>query len=823
MGIAQRTGLWVLLGMMALAGVAAVLGARTAPAVLEASAGTTTFAAAPDPIRLGGADRHETAAAIAGAAFPDGSPVAVLARSDDYTDALTGSVLAGALDAPMLLTPRTALADATRAALAELGATSVLVLGGTSAIDEQVVTSLQDAGLEVSRVAGADRYETAAAVARAASEVGPVGLLDGDRLAFVTSGTGFADALSVGGLAYNGPHPIVLAGMEDLPASSLALVEDIVIDRVVIVGGEAVVPAAVDAQLDALGIPFQRAAGASRSETATVVADLALTDFGFTPDRVVIARGDDPVDALSGSPWVGRMRLPMLLMAGPSELGPSTEAWLAGRCSPGVGLVAFGGASAITEEVLARAVTLADCTATPIDPAPTPSDSPASGATQLLTLTQRTFADGIDGWVPQGNVLIQAGTTGRSDATSLRVEVSENGVFPDDTGTARTGTTPGRDAVEAVPGRVHTGSFWIRPVGRVSPVRCELRWYDADGTILHTAEGPTVMEQPGEWVPTTCSASPPPDAVAVGLRAFVAGTTWGDVHHVDDASLLVMDDADPSPGPTPTPPTTPPPPPVSGSWPDGPDDTGIAAAGLDEDDLTDTTTLRLGSGDVVENMHVRGTIIIEEGSADVVIRNSLIETDGRYGIQSASGVTNLLVENVTIRGTGGSRSAAILARGSGTIRGVNASAFRDGIKVFSDMVVEDSWIHDLVLIGEAHRDGIQAVGGRNVTIRNNRIEGPYQTSTSAMHIAADLSPITDYTITGNFLSGGTFTVYLTHKDDQSAPTDIVLSNNVFDGVSNVPSEREPANSWQFGTCSLRRGARWTVEGNAFVDGSPDPC
>ncbi|WP_108668658.1 cell wall-binding repeat-containing protein [Euzebya rosea] len=832
-GISQRTVLWAVLGVAALAGVAAVLGARTAPAATGPPAGPASFAVAPEPVRLGGTERHETAAIVATAAFPDGASVAVLARSDVYTDALTGSVLAGALDAPMLLTPGTQLADATRDALETLGTTRVLVLGGTSAIGEVVVNGLRDAGLEVSRVAGADRYGTAAAVARAADEAASVGLLDGDRLAFVASGLGFADVLSVGGLAYSGPHPIVLAGVDGLPPSSLDLMEDIAIDRVVIVGGEAVVPTAVERQLDALGIPHQRAAGASRGETATAVADLALTDFGFSWDRVALVRGDEPVDALSGSPWTGRMHAPTLLVLGPFELGLSTENWLADRCSLGVGLVAFGGTSAITPATLARAVQLADCTVEPTTPPPGETEPPGPGTSQLLTATQQTFEGGIDGWAPRGNVVVGPGTTGRLDTSSLRLEVSEDGVFPDDTGTARAGTTPGRNALRAVPGRVHTGSLWIRPVGRTSPVRCEIRWYDADGTILHTAGGPTVMERVGEWVQTTCSAFPPPDAVGVALRVFVDEATWGDVHHIDDASLLVVDDGDPSPSPTPStqpatpptppPPAPPPPPPVSGGWPDGPDDTGIAAVGLDEDDLTDTTTLRLTSGDVVENMHVRGTIIIEEGSANVVIRNSLIETDGRYGIQSASGVTNLLVENVTIRGTGGSRSAAILARGQGTIRGVNASAFRDGIKVFSDMVVEDSWIHDLVLIGEAHRDGIQAVGGRNVTIRNNRIEGPYQTSTSAMHIAADLSPITNYTITGNFLSGGTFTVYLTHKDDQSAPTDIVLSDNVFDGVSNVPSKREPANSWQFGTCSLRRGARWTVEGNTFVDGSPDPC
>ena len=772
-----RSAFWLALGTMALLGMAGVFVALAPATDTRGAVSVGTAAVAPEPIRLGGVDRNATAAEIALDAFPDGAPTVVLARSDVYTDALTGSVLAGALEAPVLLTPPRSLADATRAALEALGTTRVLVLGGTSAVSEGVESDLRDAGLDVSRIAGADRYATAAAIARAATELQPIGLLDGDRLAFVTSGLGFVDALSIGGLAYQGPHPIVLAGEESLPSTSLALVEDIVIDRVIIVGGESVVPAEVEQQLRDMGIPYQRLAGPSRTETALVVADMALTDFGFAWDRVALVRGDQAVDALSGSPWVGRTRIPTLLMVGPDDLGVPTEAWLAGRCTLGVGLVAFGLEAAITPAALDRAAALADCVDGPTDPTVPGTEPPTPpGAEQLLTPGQRTFSGENTGWVPRGNALIATGSIGRLDGSSMRMEVSENGPFPDDTGTARAGTTPGLDAIQASPGLLYTGSWWIRPVGRTSPVRCELRWYDRDGTILTTAAGPTVMERVSEWVQATCTATAPPDAEGVGLRVFVDSTTWGDVHHVDDASLLV---ADGQPTPTspssPTAPVTPRPPPPRGSYPEGPGDTGFAAAGLSEVDLTDVTTLRLDSGDVAENVHVRGAIIIEEGATDVVIRNSLIETDGRYGIQSASGVTNLLVQDVTIRGLGGSRSAAILARGSGTIHGVDVSDFRDGIKVFSDFVVEDSWIHDLLLIDDAHRDGIQSVGGRNVTIRNNRIEGPYQQSTSAMHLAADNSPINDYTITGNFLSGGTYTVYLRNKDDQPSPTNIVLT------------------------------------------------
>lgn len=116
--------------------------------------------------RLAGANRYETAAAVArrvvaleGAAF--GGSVFV-ARGDGFADALAAAPLAYAGRGPILLTAPTALPPSTRSAIAAVGATGAVVIGGTAAVSPAVAGQL---GVPVTRVAGADRFTTASALA----------------------------------------------------------------------------------------------------------------------------------------------------------------------------------------------------------------------------------------------------------------------------------------------------------------------------------------------------------------------------------------------------------------------------------------------------------------------------------------------------------------------------------------------------------------------------------------------------------------------------------------------------------------------------------
>ncbi|MGM7678199.1 cell wall-binding repeat-containing protein [Microbacterium sp. A94] len=87
--------------------------------------------------RLGGASRFETAAAINDAHFPAGSSNTMfLATGANFPDALAGAALAGSLGAPVYVTQANCAPPAIRASVSRLGASSTVVLGGTSVVSD---------------------------------------------------------------------------------------------------------------------------------------------------------------------------------------------------------------------------------------------------------------------------------------------------------------------------------------------------------------------------------------------------------------------------------------------------------------------------------------------------------------------------------------------------------------------------------------------------------------------------------------------------------------------------------------------------------------
>ncbi|MHB8671167.1 MAG: cell wall-binding repeat-containing protein [Acidimicrobiales bacterium] len=299
------------------------------------NAASSSFLEPASPIEIdpiSGPDRYGTAASAALAAFPQGATHAVLARGEDYSDALAGSYLAGAEAGPVLLTTGDHLHPATVDAFAKLGVTSVDVLGGPGAIADAVVADLTSRGLSVRRVAGDDRFSTAAAVAQAAASAGGdggVGSLGSDgRTALVASGQSFADALAAGPLSWVRHLPLLLGTQAGLPDVTLGALKSLGIQHVVLVGGSAALGPAVEGAVTGAGMSVSRLAGDTRAGTATAIADLELT-LGWSSTEAELARGDQFADALAASGTAGHLGpSPLLLSAGPASLGTPTQDWI---------------------------------------------------------------------------------------------------------------------------------------------------------------------------------------------------------------------------------------------------------------------------------------------------------------------------------------------------------------------------------------------------------------------------------------------------------------------------------------------------------------
>jgi putative cell wall-binding protein len=210
-----------------------------------------------DVTRVGGRDRYETAAKIATTppASYAASKTALVARGDQFPDALVAGPLAYRAQLPILLTRPGSVDSFTRTALSTLGIDKVVLAGGTQAVSDATAGQLADArgndSITVTRVAGTDRRETAVAIAKFAT-----GELGFPRLhADLARGDQAVDALA------GGPHAGQVGGIILLTESNGTLgaatarylaQESITLERGHVFGGTAavsseVVAAATDA------------------------------------------------------------------------------------------------------------------------------------------------------------------------------------------------------------------------------------------------------------------------------------------------------------------------------------------------------------------------------------------------------------------------------------------------------------------------------------------------------------------------------------------------------------------------------------------------
>lgn len=319
-----------------------------------------------DVDRLAGDDRIATATEVAHAAYPEGADTALIAQAGDFPDALAAAPLARQRRAPVLLTDGDELSPRTRQALDELGVNKALIVGGPAAVSEDVAEQLEDEVGSVDRVAGENRYETAALVARRieAAEGSGIGELRRRRTAFVANGARFADALAASSPAasQDNPFPILLTHQDRVPAATRQALADLDIQRAFVLGGPEAVDPRVEEQLtgEPHFVTVTRLGGDDRTETATAVAYRARSagpdpGFGYDGQRVLLARGDDFADALVSGPLGGLTEAPILLTHDPETLGDHTAAWLADDCPAIESIRAVGGPAAVADDVLAAA------------------------------------------------------------------------------------------------------------------------------------------------------------------------------------------------------------------------------------------------------------------------------------------------------------------------------------------------------------------------------------------------------------------------------------------------------------------------------------
>ena len=346
--------------------------------------------------REAGADRYATAQQIAERTYasPCGDAKVddvVIARGDNFPDALAASYLAGVLDAPILLVAPNSVPNETLAALKNLGASGVIVVGGEAAISAEVYNFLDNrssydcdgiqnaSNLNADRIFGVDRFATARNVLLHAGTVGLAGTYAPApetntvdcgtdlRTAIVASGENFPDALAAGPLAFAGsdgcgdgnPIPLLLTRAGSLPDITATGLNAHNIQQVILMGGTSAVSAGVASAI--LDLPtvtnVTRVAGPDRQGTAVELTEKILqhdTGDWVLPNRAFfVTRPDTFPDALAAAPLAGTVHGPLFLSASTSSLGTTASNGIKAYPSDEFfhRAVLLGGTAALTAQV----------------------------------------------------------------------------------------------------------------------------------------------------------------------------------------------------------------------------------------------------------------------------------------------------------------------------------------------------------------------------------------------------------------------------------------------------------------------------------------
>ena len=181
--------------------------------------------------RLGGSDRYETNRIInKNVGIEKGTPV-VIANGLDFADALSISSISGIKGMPIYITKKDAIDNKTLSEIQNIAPSKIYIVGGNSAISSDVENTLKGITSDITRLGGADRYETSIAIAKHFD-------LDTDTVA-IANGLAFPDALSGSVLASKHNAPILL--VKNDVSKQKAYLDTTNINRVYVLGGTTVI------------------------------------------------------------------------------------------------------------------------------------------------------------------------------------------------------------------------------------------------------------------------------------------------------------------------------------------------------------------------------------------------------------------------------------------------------------------------------------------------------------------------------------------------------------------------------------------------------
>lgn len=186
-------------------------------------------------VRRSGADRFEAARATIRGEFTS-APVVFVVDSNSWTDAISAGNIAAYNGEPVMIVngPNASVDPADASLLRDLGTTTVRVIGGSASVSDAMLNSLASVVPNTARLAGSDRFATAALAAqRTYGSTHP-------STAYLVSGENYPDGLTSAGFTGRSGGPILLARAGCVPQSTLATIYSLHVSKVTLIGGATV-------------------------------------------------------------------------------------------------------------------------------------------------------------------------------------------------------------------------------------------------------------------------------------------------------------------------------------------------------------------------------------------------------------------------------------------------------------------------------------------------------------------------------------------------------------------------------------------------------
>ncbi len=285
----------------------------------QSSASTTSYD------RIQGNNRYETAIAVADELLEirgeDKFDSIVLARANDFPDALSGVPFAYEKNAPILLVNENGVGEGNQKTLDYIATHldnggTVYLLGAKEVVPDSVKTYLsqtKNKSYNYVRLAGNNRYETNMKIVNAMA-------IEKGSDVYIACGKNFPDALSVSGGAASSNSPIILADSA-LSQEALNKIAEISPSHIYIIGAKEVVSENVESQLSKLkknvtsvelNYSVTRLYGDQRYKTAVAVSE-AL--YSPNVSKAIIATGQNFPDGLVAGLLAAELDIPLLLVS----------------------------------------------------------------------------------------------------------------------------------------------------------------------------------------------------------------------------------------------------------------------------------------------------------------------------------------------------------------------------------------------------------------------------------------------------------------------------------------------------------------------------